>query len=134
MTGLKAHSQVVVVGGGIIGCSVACHIAEQGRKEVALLVKSELTAMFEAETLHHWCGKLEDVNCCFEAVWKHGELVAYPQSQARGKLAVERWMAHIPQILCPLWQNGEPPDNRVGPRLSSVEDVPALWQTECARE
>jgi 4-methylaminobutanoate oxidase (formaldehyde-forming) len=37
-------SRVVIIGGGIIGCSVAYHLAEMGCKEVLLLEQSQLTA------------------------------------------------------------------------------------------
>ena len=29
MTGLPSHTQVVIVGGGVIGCSIAYHLAEK---------------------------------------------------------------------------------------------------------
>jgi dimethylglycine dehydrogenase len=41
---LQTHAQAVVIGGGIIGCSVAYHLANQGVTEVLLVEKSELTA------------------------------------------------------------------------------------------
>ena len=34
---LPKHARVVVVGGGIIGCSVAYHLAHMGWKDVVLL-------------------------------------------------------------------------------------------------
>ena len=38
------HAQVVVVGGGIIGCSVAYHLAHMGWKDVVLLERDRLTS------------------------------------------------------------------------------------------
>lgn len=38
------RAQVVVVGGGITGCSVAYHLAKQGWKDVLLVEKAELTS------------------------------------------------------------------------------------------
>ena len=36
-------ARVVIIGGGIIGCSVAYHLAEMGCKDVVLLERDELT-------------------------------------------------------------------------------------------
>ena len=41
---LPERAQVVVVGGGIIGCSVAYHLAHMGWKDVVLLEKDKLTS------------------------------------------------------------------------------------------
>ena len=38
------QAQVVVIGGGVIGCSVAYHLTELGWRDVVLLEKSQLTA------------------------------------------------------------------------------------------
>ncbi|MEM6989171.1 MAG: FAD-dependent oxidoreductase [Myxococcota bacterium] len=38
------HARVVIIGGGIIGCSVAYHLAHMGEKDVVLLERSRLTA------------------------------------------------------------------------------------------
>ena len=41
---MKQHARVVVIGGGIIGCSVLYHLTRLGWTEVALIEKNELTA------------------------------------------------------------------------------------------
>ncbi len=41
---LPKHARVVVVGGGIIGCSVAYHLAHMGWKDVVLLERDKLTS------------------------------------------------------------------------------------------
>src|SRR6202789_2232832 len=41
---LPKHARVVVVGGGIIGCSVAYHLAHMGWKDVILLERDRLTS------------------------------------------------------------------------------------------
>jgi glycine cleavage system T protein len=43
MKPLPKHSQVVVIGGGIVGCSVAYHLTKVGFKEVTLLERKVLT-------------------------------------------------------------------------------------------
>ncbi|MEZ4360997.1 MAG: FAD-dependent oxidoreductase [Kofleriaceae bacterium] len=41
---LPSHARVVVIGGGIIGCSVAYHLAHLGCKEVVLLERDRITS------------------------------------------------------------------------------------------
>lgn len=41
---LPDHAQVVIVGGGIMGCSLAYHLAHEGQTDVVLLEKAELTS------------------------------------------------------------------------------------------
>ena len=38
------HAQVVIIGGGIIGCSTAYHLAKRGWKDILLLERHQLTA------------------------------------------------------------------------------------------
>src|SRR5512147_3205380 len=37
------HAEIVIIGGGIIGCSIAYHLTRMGRTDVLLLEKSGLT-------------------------------------------------------------------------------------------
>jgi dimethylglycine dehydrogenase len=41
---MKTHAEVVVIGGGIVGCATAWHLAEGGVSDVVLLERAELTA------------------------------------------------------------------------------------------
>jgi 4-methylaminobutanoate oxidase (formaldehyde-forming) len=41
---LPAHAQVIVIGGGIIGCSTAYHLTKLGVKDVLLLERKQLTS------------------------------------------------------------------------------------------
>lgn len=43
-TSFPEHARVVIIGGGIIGCSVAYHLAEMGCSEVVLLERDQLTS------------------------------------------------------------------------------------------
>jgi glycine cleavage system aminomethyltransferase T/glycine/D-amino acid oxidase-like deaminating enzyme len=43
-TSLPSHARVVVVGGGIIGCSIAYHLAKMGWKDVVLLERDKITS------------------------------------------------------------------------------------------
>ncbi len=41
---MKSHVQVVVIGGGVVGCSVLYHLTKLGWKDVLLIERKELTA------------------------------------------------------------------------------------------
>ena len=41
---LPKHAQVVIIGGGIIGCSTAYHLTKIGWKDVVLLERKELAS------------------------------------------------------------------------------------------
>jgi len=41
---LPSHAQAVIIGGGVIGCSVAYHLTKLGWRDVVLLERSQLTA------------------------------------------------------------------------------------------
>ena len=41
---MKSHAQVVVIGGGVVGCSVLYHLTKLGWSDVVLLERSELTS------------------------------------------------------------------------------------------
>src|SRR5262245_54764323 len=43
MTELPAKAQAVIIGGGVIGCSVAYHLAKLGWRDVVLLERKQLT-------------------------------------------------------------------------------------------
>ncbi|MEX0349470.1 MAG: FAD-dependent oxidoreductase [Paracoccaceae bacterium] len=41
---LPAQARTVIIGGGVIGCSIAYHLAREGRKDIVLLERSKLTS------------------------------------------------------------------------------------------
>ena len=43
-TSLPTQAHVVIIGGGVIGCSIAYHLTKLGWKDVILLEKAQLTA------------------------------------------------------------------------------------------
>ena len=40
---LPSEARVVIIGGGVSGCSVAYHLAERGWKDIVLLERKKLT-------------------------------------------------------------------------------------------
>ena len=44
MPDLPSHARVVIIGGGVVGCSVAYHLAKQGWKDIVLLERKQLTS------------------------------------------------------------------------------------------
>ena len=61
---IPAHAQVVVIGGGIIGTSVAYHLAQMGCGEVVLLERDEVTSgtTWHAAGLMTTFGSLSDTS------------------------------------------------------------------------
>ena len=43
-TQFPTHARVVIIGGGVIGCSVAYHLGHLGVKDVVLLERAQLTS------------------------------------------------------------------------------------------
>ena len=43
MSDLPSHARVVIIGGGVGGCSIAYHLTKMGWKDVVLLERHELT-------------------------------------------------------------------------------------------
>jgi 4-methylaminobutanoate oxidase (formaldehyde-forming) len=41
---VRDQAQIVIIGGGIVGCSIAYHLAQKGQTDVLLLEKNELTS------------------------------------------------------------------------------------------
>ena len=41
---MRSHVRVLVIGGGVVGCSVAYHLTELGWADVVLCERKELTA------------------------------------------------------------------------------------------
>ncbi|MFZ4482105.1 MAG: FAD-dependent oxidoreductase, partial [Rhodoferax sp.] len=41
---LPSHAQIIIIGGGIVGCSTAYHLAKMGRTDVLLLEQGKLTS------------------------------------------------------------------------------------------
>ena len=39
-----SHARAVIIGGGVVGCSVAYHLAKQGWTDVVLLERKKLTS------------------------------------------------------------------------------------------
>jgi len=43
-TSIPKHAQAVIIGGGVVGCSVAYHLSKLGYKDVVLLERKKLTS------------------------------------------------------------------------------------------
>ena len=41
---MRSHARVVVIGGGVVGCSVLYHLAKHGWTDIVLVERSELTS------------------------------------------------------------------------------------------
>ncbi len=41
---METHARVVIIGGGVVGCSILFHLAKHGWQDVVLLERHELTS------------------------------------------------------------------------------------------
>ena len=41
---METHAKVVIIGGGVVGCSILFHLAKFGLKDCILLERKELTS------------------------------------------------------------------------------------------
>ena len=41
---MKSHTRVVIIGGGVVGCSILYHLTKLGWSDVTLIERSELTS------------------------------------------------------------------------------------------
>ena len=55
---LTSHAQIVIIGGGVVGCATAYHLAKAGHKDVVLIEKSKLTS----GSTWHAAGGMHTVN------------------------------------------------------------------------
>ena len=88
---LPAQTQVVIIGGGVIGCSVAYHLTKLGWTDVVLLERKELT-----------CG----------TTWHAAGLV--------GQLRATRNMTMLAQYTCLLYTSPSPRDGLLSRMPSSA--------------
>ena len=52
---MQDSTRVVIIGGGIVGCSTAYHLTQMGWKDVVILEKGELTSCSTASvSMIHW--------------------------------------------------------------------------------
>ena len=59
---LPRHAKVVIIGGGVVGCSILFHLAKFGWKDAVLLERDELTSgsgrTAKADIMQTWCSDL----------------------------------------------------------------------------
>ena len=54
MNTLPKNARVVIVGGGIVGCSTAYHLARLGWSEIVLLERAKLTSGLDVSRRRPW--------------------------------------------------------------------------------
>ncbi|MCH7881075.1 MAG: FAD-dependent oxidoreductase [Proteobacteria bacterium] len=67
--------QVVIVGGGIIGCSIAYHLAKLGRKDVVVLERGSLTWGSASSDTMPW------IRCVVKRVTVTGDMISLRQTR-----------------------------------------------------
>ena len=86
---LPEKARVVIIGGGVIGCSVAYHLAKLGWKDVVLLERKQLTS----GTTWHPAGLIAQLR----ATKNLTKLAKYSQ-ELYGNLAAERSEEHTSEL------------------------------------
>ena len=129
-TSLPRHTRIVVVGGGIVGCSIAYHLAKAGQTDVVLVEKAQLGA----GTTWHSAGNMETYRSdplMFEFVRYGVELfpaLERESGQQLGWRTTGRVMfTHLPERMA---------QYRTVPRLAEIRDieVEALDPTELVKK
>ena len=80
-TSLPSHARVVIVGGGVMGCGLAYHLAHEGWSDVVLLEKAELTS----GSTWHAAGQITHSTSSYAL----GKMVGYNIDLYSGKLEEE---------------------------------------------
>ena len=86
---MRKHAQVVVIGGGVVGCSVIYHLTKLGMKEVILLERSQLTS----GSTWHAAGGIHTIN---------GD----PNVAKLQKYTILATMCTLCTLICKITQNG----------------------------
>src|SRR3954470_24849465 len=75
---MRTHAQAVVIGGGLIGCSILYHLAKHGWPDVVLLERDELTSgsTWHAAAGIHGLHDLTNVSCV-----QHYTMMLYKELQ-----------------------------------------------------
>ena len=89
---------------------------------------AEVAALFAGRPLSHWRRALDDVDCCFEPVWEHAELIDHPQVAARHMIRREDWPDGLMQTSFPAWIDGEPPASPKPPHYTSGSAIADKWK------
>ncbi|HEY5674250.1 MAG TPA: CoA transferase [Malonomonas sp.] len=88
---------------------------------------TELAEMFATASLGDWQQRFAMVDCCFEPILEHAEVVAHPQVRQRQLLQTQRFGERY-DALFPAWVDDQPPP----PRRSLQQLTPAAalsyWQ------
>lgn len=84
---VPSHARVVVVGGGVMGCGIAYHLAHEGWSDIVLLEKAELTS----GSTWHAAGQITHSTSSFGL----GKCVDYNIGLYAGKLEAETGQSAI---------------------------------------
>ncbi|MEZ5750664.1 MAG: FAD-dependent oxidoreductase [Paracoccaceae bacterium] len=80
---LPSHARVVIIGGGVSGCSVAYHLAKAGWKDIVLLERKQLTC----GTTWHAAGLIGQLRGSLRRVWAKHSADLYVKLEAETGIA-----------------------------------------------
>lgn len=85
-----------------------------------------LRTLFSSATFDEWCQLFMGIDCCFEPVLEHFEVIAHPHVKQRELIQVlENEERH--DALFPVWVDGRPPTSRREIQHVAPEAVLAAW-------
>ena len=70
---MESHARVVVIGGGVVGCSILYHLAKLGWKDVVLLERKELTS----GSSWHAAGMIHTINADYRGHCRAAQEIAF---------------------------------------------------------
>ena len=98
---LPSHAKVVVIGGGVVGCSILFHLAKFGWKDVVLVERDELTS---GSSSWHAAGQIHTIEFGPEYL-AAAKLYDRSLQGDRGAVGPVRWPAHDRRVLPGLEQD-----------------------------
>jgi alpha-methylacyl-CoA racemase len=88
---------------------------------------AEIADLIGTGTLAEWESRLASAETCFHPVLELDEIMAHPQTMARGLIQQSEGADPIAEVLFPAWLNGRPPPPRKPHRDLTIAEALALW-------
>lgn len=88
---------------------------------------TEVAELISSATFSQWQARFAGIDCCFEPILEHAEVINQPQVVQR-QLLQSQGTEGRQDALMPVWFDGEPPPSRRALRRCSASEVLCAWQ------